>query len=454
MKKSLLAGLDLPDLNKKPAEPANIPAEATAGLFIPLENIEPDPDQPRKMSADVDEDLKLLAESILQHGVLQPIVVSSIGQGRYRIVSGERRWRAAQLALRSGKPCVRKGYDLKRLPVFIRNPEDAADKLEMQMVENLARADMSDVDIGTALNRLLKNTGVSKAEMARRLGRSATWIGTVLAKASPEALEVAERIGVSPEDLGAGETMRMISWSRDAEKQVVLDAIAAEIKNGRAYSRALLDEAEERYEIHRRFPKLANRTDLSLDDLRTWKGFWDSPDAGQRAIADRVLNGMGLVEAMQTAAVMPPKVVEPVSTDEIGDSDETTWKDSDMDESHWNPATSEPPVSIPVAEHMAAGLIADEFDIDEAESADAALARVALAPSTESPSPEERRSIDAAGMAMESGRGPVPVADAQDVDVVVRIPGDAVRRILEKAGVADDLTVDADTVLGAILRLI
>ncbi|MBU2817148.1 ParB/RepB/Spo0J family partition protein, partial [Acidithiobacillus ferrooxidans] len=273
MKKSLLAGLDLPDLNGSAAsqaahvEPAG-GLSPSAGLFIPLDDIEPDPDQPRKMSGDADEDLKLLAASILQHGILQPITVQALPDGgKYQIVAGERRWRAAQLALQTGKPCQRKGYDLKRIPVFIRNPESDTDKLEMQMVENLARADMPDTDIGRALQKLLTQTRVSKAELARRLGRSDTWVKSVLAKASPEAEAVAKRIGMDPELIGAGESLRLISWSKDLEKGVVLDAIAAEIAGGRPYSRALLDDAEDRYEICRRFPKLAGRSDLSLEDL-------------------------------------------------------------------------------------------------------------------------------------------------------------------------------------------
>ncbi|MHB1660114.1 MAG: ParB/RepB/Spo0J family partition protein, partial [Acidithiobacillus sp.] len=250
MKKSTLAGLGLEAV----AEAWAGQEQATGGLFIPLDDIQPDPDQPRKMSGDVDEDLKLLAESILQHGVLQPITVQSLpGNGKYQIVAGERRWRAAKLALQAaalptGKTCQRKGYDLKRIPVFIRNPESDTDKLEMQMVENLARADMPDTDIGRALQKLLTQTRVSKAELARRLGRSDTWVKSVLAKASPEAEAVARRIGMDPELIGAGESLRLISWSKDQEKGAVLDAIAAEIAGGRPYSRALLDDAEDRYE--------------------------------------------------------------------------------------------------------------------------------------------------------------------------------------------------------------
>ena len=449
----LLAGVDLPDLKSAAlpgtalpgAAPAMDPAEpVTGGLFIPLDRIEPDPDQPRKMSADADEDLKLLASSILQHGVLQPITVKAMPDGRYQIVAGERRWRAARMALQAGGPCLRKGYDLRRLPVFIRNPESDTDKLEMQMVENLARADMSDTDIGTALHKLLRATNISKAELARRLGRSDTWVKSVLAKSSPEAVEVSARIGVPLDSIGAGESMRLISWANDKEKGAVLDAIAAEIKAGRAYSRALIDDAEERYEIRRRFPKMADRTDLTQEDLRTWQAMWTSSDPAQRAVADRVLNGASLADAMQAAAS------EPVAAMQAAAKSEDTGFEGEASIS-------------PLVGHKDF----DEFEIDDTEVEDAMSARAALQatlagsiptgatpPDTETFPPEERRSVDAAGLAMESGRGYAPVADIVNPDITVRVPGDMVKRVLRKAGIPDDLTIDQETLLRAIDSLL
>lgn len=459
MKKStsdMLAGLDLPKIgggleaHLDPAEPA------TGGLFIPLDRIEPDPDQPRKMSADADEDLKLLASSILQHGVLQPIAVKAMPDGNYQIVAGERRWRAARMALQAaasqaGTTCQRKGYDLKRIPVFIRNPESAADKLEMQMVENLARADMSDTDIGTALHKLLRATAISKAELARRLGRSDTWVKSVLAKASPEAIEVAARIGVSPDVMGAGESLRLISWANDPEKGAVLDAIAAEIAGGRPYSRALLDDAEDRYEICRRFPKMAVRTDLTLEDLRTWQTMWASSDPAQRAVADRVLNGASLAEALQAPAVGEPAAREPAALQAPAAGEPLPPAEGEPgDETGAGPGDA----MVDLMGHKDF----DEFEIGDTEAEDAMAARAALSgatlPTPQAVSPEERRSVDAAGLSMEAGRGYTPVADIVNPDITVRIPGDTVKRILQKAGVPDDLTVDQETLLRAIDSLL
>jgi ParB family chromosome partitioning protein len=432
MKKSLLSGLGLDSLDAKPA--ASDPVEPVSGLFVPLDKITPDANQPRKLSAEADDDLKLLAESILQHGILQPITVKSIGGGEYQIIAGERRWRAAQIAAGVGKRWGRKGYDLQRIPVFIRNPESDEDKLEMQMVENLARTDMTPSDIGRALQRLVDKTKLSKAELARRMGRSETWVKSVLASASPEAQVVADRIGVPVDVIGAGEALRMVSWAKDAEKQVVLDWIAKEISGGRPYSRALIDDAEERYEIGRRFPRLATRMDLTLDDLRTWQKLWSSPDPAQRAVAERVLNGATLADAMQAAPVESPaaKPVEPEPTEPEGQ-----------------------PVITSTSPEWASS---DEFEIDDAEAGDAAAARAVISPP---PTPgnratqEEagRATMDAAGLSMESERDNHPVADSIGADMMVRIPSDIIRRLLDKVGTPADLTVDADTVLRAIETL-
>ena len=353
--------------------------------------------------------------------------MKALGKGQYQIIAGERRWRAAQKASESGKPCGRKGYDLSRIPIFIRNPESDEDKLEMQMVENLARTDMTPSDIGRALQRLVDRTNLSKAELARRMGRSDTWVKAVLASASPEAQKVANRIGVPVDAIGAGEALRMASWAKDAEKQVVLDWIAKEISAGRPYSRALIDDAEERYEIVRRFPRLANRADLTLADLRTWRTLWDSPDPAQRAVAERVLAGATLADAMQ--APVESSVAEPVEP--------------------------EPEVPLVVTSAPPVGASSDDFEIDEAEAVDAAAARTAASPP---PTPGDRAAkdearrvvVDTAGLSMESERGITPLAEATEADMTVRIPADIIRRLLDKVGIPADLTVDVDTVLRAL----
>ncbi|MBU2832993.1 ParB/RepB/Spo0J family partition protein [Acidithiobacillus ferriphilus] len=444
MKKSMLAGIDLPNLTEKPTAP-----EGSGGLFIPLSDIQPDPDQPRHMGTDSDTDLDLLAESILQHGILQPIAVKALGGGKYQVIAGERRWRAAKIAVGLGKACKRKGYDLSRIPVFIQDPESDADKLEMQMVENLARQDMSPSDIGSALQRLLNDTGITKAELARRLGRSDTWVKATLASASPEALLVCSRLGVLQDKIGAGEMLRLVSWSNDPEKTVVLDWIAESIKSGQTYSRPLIDDAETRYEIVRRFPKMAARNDLTLADLKTWQTMWFSPDAAQKAVAGRVLDGLSLAEAMQaplqgaTPAVAASRAVAAEGASGTSAADSRAVVAEDEFEAPDNAST--------VADAVIPPPFSDDFDIDAVEAEDADAARGTLEGKPASGfTHDQRRSVDVAGTEAMEGRGPNQMADVADLAITIKLPSRVITRLLEKAGIANDLTVDQDVLLRAL----
>lgn len=120
--------------------------EQTAGLqllAVRVDAIDPDPDQPR--STFNDESLRELSESIRQDGVIQPIEVTQSGSGRYLIVHGERRWRAAQLAGLHTVPAVVRRRDYDDVTRFVR-----------QVVENIQREDLNDVDRAAALLRLRK----------------------------------------------------------------------------------------------------------------------------------------------------------------------------------------------------------------------------------------------------------------------------------------------------------
>jgi len=241
-----------------PLDEAQIPA---VSLFIPLDEIEPDPEQPRKFTDA--EALQDLANSILQHGVIQPITVRRHGN-KYQIVTGERRWRAAKIALETGEPCQRKGYDLSRIPAIIVEPETNTDRLEIQLVENLARADMSDEDTANALKTLYENLGLSFEAIGRRIGRSKKWVISMLARTKPEAQEVADILGIPLTDIGNNELTRLISWHKDSEKAPLLQAVAARLQSGDSFSRSLLNEAEDQFNLESRL----GISGLPLDDLR------------------------------------------------------------------------------------------------------------------------------------------------------------------------------------------
>ncbi len=124
---------------------------------LPVEMIEPNPDQPRtnfEKGA-----LDALAGSIKSAGLLQPLIVRPVDGGRYELVAGERRWRAAQKA------------GLERVPAVIRvSPED--ERLQAALIENMVREDLNPVDEARACAALVDDLGISKEELARRVGRS------------------------------------------------------------------------------------------------------------------------------------------------------------------------------------------------------------------------------------------------------------------------------------------
>lgn len=125
-------------------------------LRIPVDMIEPNPYQPR-MSFD-QELLEELAESIRTLGLIQPITVRRIADGRYQIISGERRFRACQLA----------GMDM--VPAYIRDANDQG-MLEMAIVENIQREDLDPIEVAMSYQRLIDECALTQEQMAIRVGK-------------------------------------------------------------------------------------------------------------------------------------------------------------------------------------------------------------------------------------------------------------------------------------------
>ena len=124
---------------------------------LPLREIEPDPDQPRKT---FDHDtLGELAASIAEHGLLQPIAVRPHGVGRYLIVAGERRWRASRMA------------GLTEVPVIVKDVTDEQ-AMELALVENLQREDLDPVEEAAGIRELMTRCNLTQEQAAQKLGKS------------------------------------------------------------------------------------------------------------------------------------------------------------------------------------------------------------------------------------------------------------------------------------------
>ncbi len=133
-------------------------ADLAALAQIPLDAIEPNPDQPRAVIEP--EALDALAASIRASGILQPVVVAPADpHGRHQLIAGERRWRAARLA------------GLESVPAVVR-AVDARERLELALVENIVREDLNPIDVAQACACLIEDFGQSHGALAGRLGRS------------------------------------------------------------------------------------------------------------------------------------------------------------------------------------------------------------------------------------------------------------------------------------------
>lgn len=173
---------------------------------IPLEKLSPNPNQPRGHFSK--EDLADLAQSIKQHGVLQPIIVTPHGP-EYYIVAGERRWRAATLA------------GLKTIPAIVRTAQELQ-RLELALVENIQRVNLSPIEQALSISYLHDHLNVSYDEISKQLGKARSTI-TNLARLMklPEKAKQALHEGAIVE----GHARAMLSFTDPADQLVLLDLV-------------------------------------------------------------------------------------------------------------------------------------------------------------------------------------------------------------------------------------
>lgn len=147
------------------AETQTVATEGAAERFVPIEQISPNPEQPRKRFDP--EDLNDLANSIKEKGVIQPLIVRRRVDGTFEIVAGERRWRASQMA------------KLHELPVIVREFTDV-EVLEVAIIENIQRADLNSIEEAAGYRQLMDRFGHTQEKMAEALGKSRSHIANLL----------------------------------------------------------------------------------------------------------------------------------------------------------------------------------------------------------------------------------------------------------------------------------
>jgi ParB family chromosome partitioning protein len=193
---------------------AILPAPDAAGepdlRRIPVALIRPNPDQPRRR---LDPDsIAALANSIAAAGVIQPLIVRALRDGRYELIAGERRWRAAQQA------------GLETVPALVRDQAEAR-RLETALIENVAREDLNPVDEARACATLVEDLGISKEELAARLGRSRPAISNLirLLDLPPDVLGLLESGALSE---GHGRAI-LLAGGVEARRRLAREAAAA-----------------------------------------------------------------------------------------------------------------------------------------------------------------------------------------------------------------------------------
>lgn len=190
---------------------------------LKLTEIEPNREQPRK---DFDEKtLSELADSIREHGVLQPLLVRPLKDGRYQLIAGERRWRASRMA------------GLTEVPVIVRDLDDQA-AMELALIENLQRTDLNIMEEAAGYRELMERYGMTQEVVAKRVGKSRPAVANALRMlALPEATAKLVREG----KLTAGHARALLGLPDSAEIDPLAERVLAEGLSVRETERLVAD---------------------------------------------------------------------------------------------------------------------------------------------------------------------------------------------------------------------
>lgn len=182
-------------------------AEQEAVQEISLQELRPNPYQPRKQFDD--QSLQELAESIRQHGIVQPLIVRKSIHG-YEIIAGERRYRAAKLANR------------ETIPVIVRKCSDDQ-MMEIALIENLQREDLNPIEIAKAYQKLMDHFSFTQEELARRVGKSRPYVANFL-RILQLPMEIQEEVSRGTISMGHARTLLAVE-NPDVQKQLATKVV-------------------------------------------------------------------------------------------------------------------------------------------------------------------------------------------------------------------------------------
>ena len=179
------------------------------GRLLPIDKLDPNPDQPRTEIGDLTE----LTASIQQKGVLEPLLVKPMSNGRWMIIAGERRWRAASAAGLEELPCIEMDVD-------------DSEVAEIALIENMQRKDLTPWEEADGLKALSERFGYTHEEVARKVGKSRSTVTEALSIATiPESIrEICKACEITSKSL----LLQIVRQPDDASMQAMAEQIAAE----------------------------------------------------------------------------------------------------------------------------------------------------------------------------------------------------------------------------------
>ena len=183
--------------------------ETSAYRTLPLQKIEPNPNQPRK---DFDpQELQELADSIAANGLIQPLTVREMPNGYFQIIAGERRWRACRLA------------NIPELPVVVIEADDRK-AMELALIENLQRQDLNPVEEALGYQMLMEEFGLTQEDTARQVGKSRPAVANALRllRLSPRVLTLLREGKIS-----AGHAKAILSLKSEKKQEEVAQKVTA-----------------------------------------------------------------------------------------------------------------------------------------------------------------------------------------------------------------------------------
>ncbi len=260
---------------------------------IPVDHIEPNPEQPRLAFDEAT--LQELAASIREHGVLQPILVRPLDDGGYQLIAGERRWRASQAA------------GLGTIPALIEEIDDDT-ALEISIIENLQREDLSPLDEASMYDRMVRDHGYSVRKLAQKLGKDKGYLENRLRLADAPA-EIRELVSLRKDTLSHAYELLKVEDPRKRKR------LAAQVARGELTLIKLRDRIEGRRSRRQAgVGEVAPAGDDGADVADEAEAAW----TGRRPAAAAPLRDDSLVLAKQQLADAVEGIVDVLRSEVVG----------------------------------------------------------------------------------------------------------------------------------------